>query len=364
MRIGATNPRDPGGSCFTNIPYGEVEDYTVNVLPGCTDPTITLQTGSDDDQDVCENTAIDDIVYTITDAASVNVTGLPAGVSGTGTSTFTISGTPNAGVSGTFNYTVTAVAETGCTNETVTGTITVNDLPEITTQPEDLTLCEGESGSFSVTTSAGSPIYQWQYSTPADPTNWVNVPDAAGVISGATTDELQILSAAIGWNGYNISCLITENGCETRSETAVLTVNDNVTPTFTQVEPICSGESLSALPTTSNNGITGSWAPALNNTTTTEYTFTPDAGQCATTTTMTITVNDLPAAPTAGSVSTTYDGTTYTATATAPSGASVVWYDADSGGNVLAGPPSRTNAGTSSAWAETVDDNTGCKSAT
>ncbi len=48
---------------------------------------------------------------------------------------------------------------------------------------------------------------------------------------------------------------------------------------------------LSALPTTSNNGITGTWAPALNNTATTTYTFTPTAGQCATTTTLTITVN-------------------------------------------------------------------------
>ena len=48
---------------------------------------------------------------------------------------------------------------------------------------------------------------------------------------------------------------------------------------------------LTALPTTSNNGITGTWSPALNNTATTTYTFTPDAGQCATTTTLTITVN-------------------------------------------------------------------------
>jgi hypothetical protein len=45
------------------------------------------------------------------------------------------------------------------------------------------------------------------------------------------------------------------------------------------------------LPTTSNNGITGTLVTALNNTATTTYTFTPTAGQCATTTTLTITVN-------------------------------------------------------------------------
>jgi gliding motility-associated-like protein len=73
--------------------------------------------------------------------------------------------------------------------------------------------------------------------------------------------------------------------------TLTITVNSNTTPTFTAVSPICSGATLSALPTTSNNGINGTWSPALNNTATTIYTFTPTAGQCATTTTLTITVN-------------------------------------------------------------------------
>src|ERR1043165_8892156 len=73
--------------------------------------------------------------------------------------------------------------------------------------------------------------------------------------------------------------------------TIIITVNPNITPTFNPVAPICSGATLTALPTTSNNGITGTWAPALNNTATTTYTFTPTAGQCATPTTLTITVN-------------------------------------------------------------------------
>ncbi len=75
--------------------------------------------------------------------------------------------------------------------------------------------------------------------------------------------------------------------------TMTITVNPNVTPTFTQVAPICNGGTLAALPTTSNNAITGTWAPAIDNTATTTYTFTPTAGQCATTATMTITVNPI-----------------------------------------------------------------------
>jgi hypothetical protein len=63
-----------------------------------------------------------------------------------------------------------------------------------------------------------------------------------------------------------------------------------VTPSFTQIAPVCSGAAFS-LPAVSNNGITGSWSPAINNTATTAYTFTPDAGQCANGATMTVTVN-------------------------------------------------------------------------
>ena len=83
-------------------------------------------------------------------------------------------------------------------------------------------------------------------------------------------------------------------GC---SQSTNITVNPLITPTFTQVDPICSGGSLDTLPLTSDNGITGTWAPVINNTETTTYTFTPDATQpdqaCAITQPMTITVNPL-----------------------------------------------------------------------
>ncbi len=82
----------------------------------------------------------------------------------------------------------------------------------------------------------------------------------------------------------------TAGQCATTT-TLTITVNPNITPTFTPVTAICSGDILAALPTTSNNGITGSWSPALNNTTTTTYTFTPTASQCASPAQMTITVN-------------------------------------------------------------------------
>ncbi len=69
----------------------------------------------------------------------------------------------------------------------------------------------------------------------------------------------------------------------------------SVTPLFTQIAPICEGTSAPVLPTSSNNvpAINGTWNAAINTTTagTTTYTFTPTAGQCASTATMNVTVN-------------------------------------------------------------------------
>jgi gliding motility-associated-like protein len=82
----------------------------------------------------------------------------------------------------------------------------------------------------------------------------------------------------------------------TTSTTLTITVNPQVTPTFNAVSPICQGTTLSVLPTISLNGINGSWSPTLNNQATTTYTFTPTAGQCAVSTSITQTIIELPIA--------------------------------------------------------------------
>lgn len=65
-----------------------------------------------------------------------------------------------------------------------------------------------------------------------------------------------------------------------------------ITPSFNSVDPICEGESLDDLPETSLNDIDGTWSPAINNSATTTYTFTPEDGACANTTTLQIIVNE------------------------------------------------------------------------
>jgi gliding motility-associated-like protein len=71
-----------------------------------------------------------------------------------------------------------------------------------------------------------------------------------------------------------------------------ITVYPVFIPTFTQVDPICVGDLLSNLNTVSDNGFSGTWSPAINNTVTTEYTFTPTPvpGVCFEETKMTIQV--------------------------------------------------------------------------
>ncbi len=93
---------------------------------------------------------------------------------------------------------------------------------------------------------------------------------------------------------YTITVRDSRN-CSTTSSITVNTAGTVITPSFNPVAPICAGSVLAPLPTTSLNGVTGTWSPALNNTATTTYTFTPAAGQCANTATLTITVNPKPA---------------------------------------------------------------------
>ncbi len=77
--------------------------------------------------------------------------------------------------------------------------------------------------------------------------------------------------------------------------------------------------------------------------------------------TVRVTVNPLPDAPIAGDYNNSYDGATHWGTATPPVDSHIVWYTASSGGTETVAP-SRKYVGSSSAWAESVVNTTGCKS--
>ena len=102
---------------------------------------------------------------------------------------------------------------------------------------------------------------------------------------------------------------------------ATVAIASGTVPTFAIIAPMCAGGA-NPLPGTSLEGITGSWSPAFDNTTTTTYTFTPTAGQCAVDGITTIIVNTAPTPPMASvTVQPSCSVTTGTITVSGPTGA-------------------------------------------
>ena len=131
----------------------------------------------------------------------------------------------------------------------------------------------------------------------------------------ATSAQIALYDKVIasGGNDFSIDDIsFTTNVVCSLSKTVVITVTPRIIPSFNSVNPICSGAVLSALPTTSNNSITGTWSPALNNLTTTTYTFSPTSGQCIANGSLTITVNPI-AIPSFTAVAPICSGTTLAA---------------------------------------------------
>jgi len=94
------------------------------------------------------------------------------------------------------------------------------------------------------------------------------------------------------------------------------------TPSFAVQNVFCQGATIPTLPTTSANGIIGTWSPALNNLTTT-YTFAPAVGQCAIPSNLTITVNPI-AEPVGATNQVLNNNSTIANIAISPS--TVIWY--------------------------------------
>ncbi|MBI5541954.1 MAG: gliding motility-associated C-terminal domain-containing protein [Bacteroidia bacterium] len=98
-------------------------------------------------------------------------------------------------------------------------------------------------------------------------------------------------TTTVGTTSYWVSQTTT---CEGPRAQITVNINSNVTPTFNSYGPYCVGATPASLPASSINGITGTWSPAAINTGsagTSSYTFTPTAGLCATTATISVTIN-------------------------------------------------------------------------
>ena len=190
------------------------------------------------------------------------------------------------------NYVFTPDANQCASPITLVVTVTDSIIPTFDTA---LTLCTGTTAPALNTTSPNGIVGTWSPATINNTTsgNYVFTPDA--------------------------------NQCASPI-TLVVTVTDSIIPTFDTALTLCTGTTAPALNTTSPNGIVGTWSPAtINNTTSGNYVFTPDANQCASPITLVVTVTDS-IIPTFDTALTLCTGTTAPAlNTTSPNGIVGTW---------------------------------------
>ena len=194
---------------------------------------------------------------------------------------------PQTALAGQQNCNIILTDNIGChTNIPLTYSAVAPELSHVS-GAETQTVCEGQPITDIVYTIGGvaESVQVVSGSLPAGVS--LNVSGNTVTISGSPTthDTYNFTIATVSRSGY----ICTEQ----TAEISIIVNEGNIVPVFTTPNPYCEGNTINALPTTSENGITGTWSPALSNRTAT-YTFTPDAGQCATITTMQVTVYPLP----------------------------------------------------------------------
>ena len=226
------------GQCATNA------TLTVNV-----NPLPTINAGLD--QTVCQG---------------ANVT-----LSGTGGNTYSWNNGVSNGVAfvpnATTTYTLTGTNANGCAN-TDQVTVTVSPNPTLS---GNTVICPNTTSQLAANAN------------PAVSNAWTSSNAAVATVSNTG------LVTAVSFGTSTIT-FTNNNGC---TATTTINVTNPLAPTFNPISAVCSGGSIT-LPAASTNNVQGTWSPAVNNTQTTTYTFTPSAGQCATTAQQTVTVNPNP----------------------------------------------------------------------
>ncbi|MDY0089459.1 MAG: T9SS type B sorting domain-containing protein [Flavobacteriaceae bacterium] len=286
--------------------------------------------------DVCDNTINDTVEISITGSLTPDfattatycsgsaipalATTSPNGITGTW-----LPATVDATASGTYIFTPDA----GQCAASVTLSVTITDgiVPDFATTA---TYCSGSAIPALATTSPNGITGTWLPATVDATTSgtYVFTPDvgqcAASVTLAVTiTDGIvpDFATTATYCSGSAIPALATTSpngitgtwlpatvdattsgtyvftpdvGQCAASVTLSVTITDGIVPDFATTATYCSGSAIPALATTSSNGITGTWLPAtIDATASGTYIFTPDAGQCATSVTLSVTITNL-----------------------------------------------------------------------
>jgi len=198
----ATNSTTTALSGSVTVSGGGTSSSVSVSQDACVLPTITL-TGGSASQTLCSSSAITPITYFITGGVSIDVSGLPPGVTYSYASkTLTISGTPTS--SGSFNINVTG----GCGTASSSGSITVNPLPGAAGTITGLVaVCQGQTGVTYTASASGATSYVW------------SLPSGASITSGGGTNSITVTYSS-GASSGSVSVYGT-NSCGSGSSSSL-----------------------------------------------------------------------------------------------------------------------------------------------
>jgi gliding motility-associated-like protein len=254
----------------------------------------------------------------------------------------------NPGITGTWNPTTISTATVGNATytftpnpnqcaATTTMTISTVSTPTIALTPQ--TICSGQTITITPTVNPTGGTYLWSNNqttstitvSPTATTSYSLLYSLTGCNANSTVsitvnpnvtptfgtlgpycqnqtpgvlNAISLNSITGTWNPTTISTTTAGNqtytftpaaGVCATNYTQTILVNPLVNPTFNPIGPLCQNDANPALPLSSTNtpSITGIWNPASISTSTigtTNYTFTPTSGQCASTTNLSISV--------------------------------------------------------------------------
>lgn len=204
---------------------------------------------------------------------TLSVTGIAS--SGSGDISGSLSNTTNAPVTVTFTITPTGPLPTNCAGAPITATVLVNPTPVATSTPSGVTICEGASTNFVLTSTVAGTTFGWTVVQDAD-------------ITGGTAGSGASISQALNNSGTvtefaTYSIVPTANGCAGSAITAVANVSAVLSASASLVsDATCSG-SADGVVSVSPAGGTAPYtvSPAVTGLVAGTYTFTvTDATGC------------------------------------------------------------------------------------
>ncbi|SNY95500.1 T9SS type B sorting domain-containing protein, partial [Flagellimonas pacifica] len=212
---------------------------------------------------------------------------------------FYVDGTSVQAQSTTATYTTTTLADgqevtvrvvnttTGCEATSTGITTTVNALPTASVSGTATICSEDTAVDF---TFSGTPDAQVTYNIDGGADTTITLDGSGNATLTASNTATSTLNLVSVQN-------TTTNCDQSLTGSATVAVNATETPTFSFTTTYCQDAVPTTLPTTSINGIDGTWSPATIDTSAagdTNYTFTPsDVSQCWEPVTVTVIVNKL-----------------------------------------------------------------------